>query len=168
MKPYLVAILVVVADRISKWLVMHNMQLHESIDLIGENFLKLTYVQNPGIAFGIQIIPGTFLAIFSIVTSLILIVIIYQQRNQSPLLTFSLSLILGGAIGNVIDRLKYGEVIDFIDVDFPNLIMARWPVFNIADSAVTIGMCLLAFYLIRQPSHQTTSSTLSSPPPELH
>ena len=155
MKPYLVAILIVVADRISKWLVMHNMQLGESIRLIGENFLRFTYVHNPGIAFGIRIIPGTFLAVFSLVTSLILIVII------------SLSLILGGAIGNVIDRLKYGEVIDFIDVDFPNLIMARWPVFNIADSAVTIGMCLLAIYLIRQPSHQTTSSTLSAPPPEL-
>ncbi len=166
MKPYLAAILIVAADRISKWIVMHNMQPGESIRLIGENFLRFTYVHNPGIAFGIRIIPGTFLAVFSIITSLILIVILYQQRHQSPLLTFSLSLILGGAIGNVIDRLMYGEVIDFIDVDFPNFIMTRWPVFNIADSAVTVGMCLLVIYLIRQPSQKTSSSTLSTPPPE--
>ena len=166
MKPYLTAILIVVADRISKWIVIHNMQPGESIRLIGENLLRFTYVQNPGIAFGIRIIPGSFLAVFSIITSLILIVILYQQRRQLTWMSFSLGLILGGAIGNVIDRLKYGEVIDFIDVDFPNLIMARWPVFNIADSAVTIGMCLLAIYLIRQPSPQTATSTLSTSPPE--
>jgi signal peptidase II len=166
MKPYFTAILIVIADRISKWIVVHNMQPGESIHLIGDNLLRFTYVQNPGIAFGIRIIPGTFLAVFSIVTSLILIVILYQQRNQFSLMTLSLGLILGGAIGNVIDRLIYGKVVDFIDVDFPNFIMSRWPVFNIADSAVTIGMCLLAIYLIRQPSPQTASSTLSTSPSE--
>lgn len=166
MKPYWTAILIVIADRISKWLVIHNMQPGESIPLIGENLLRFTFVQNPGIAFGIRLIPGTFLAVFSIVTSLILIIILYQQRRQFTWMTFSLGLILGGAIGNVIDRLLYGEVIDFIDVDFPNLIMTRWPVFNIADSAVTVGMCLLAIYLIRQPSPQTASSTLSTSPSE--
>jgi signal peptidase II len=166
MKPYWTPILIVIADRISKWLVIQNMRPGESIPLIGENLLRFTYVQNPGIAFGIRLIPGTFLAVFSIITSLILIAILYHQRQRFTWMTFSLGLILGGAIGNVIDRILYGEVIDFIDADFPNFIMTRWPVFNIADSAVTVGMCLLAIYLIRQPSPQTASSTLTTSPSE--
>ena len=167
MKHYLVAILVVIADRITKWLVMQNMQLGESIRLLGDDLLRFTYVHNPGIAFGIRVIPPSVLTVFSIVTSIVLIVFIYYQRRESPMLVLSLSMILGGAIGNVIDRLLYGEVIDFIDVDFPDFIMARWAVFNVADSAVTIGMCILAIYLIRQPSAEKALSTPITPPPEL-
>jgi signal peptidase II len=159
MKSYLWAILVIVADRISKMLVIDNMTLGESIPLIGNNFLRFTYVQNPGIAFGIHIFPNTFHLVFSLAASVVLIIYLFHIRGQSSFLKIPLSLILGGALGNAIDRIFYGQVIDFIDFDFPNFIMSRWPVFNLADSAVTIGMILLVIYLIFMVEPDTATSS---------
>jgi signal peptidase II len=159
MKSYLWAILVIIADRISKMLVMDNMTLGESIPLIGNNFLRLTYVQNPGIAFGIRIFPNMFHLVFSLAASLVVIIYLLYIRKQTNFLKIPLSLILGGALGNAIDRIFYGQVIDFIDFDFPNFIMSRWPVFNFADSAVTIGMILLVIYLIFMVEPDTATSS---------
>ena len=159
MKSYLWAILVILADRVSKMLVMDNMTLGESIPLIGNNFLRLTYVQNPGIAFGLRIFPNTFHLVFSLAASLVLVIYLFHIRSQSNFLKIPLSLILGGALGNAIDRIFYGQVIDFIDFDFPNFIMSRWPVFNLADSAVTVGMVMLVIYLIFMVEPETAPSS---------
>jgi signal peptidase II len=164
MFPYIVALLIVLVDRWTKWLVTQRMTPGESILVIGDNFLRLTYVQNPGIAFGVRLIPRWFLLIFHLLASVVLMIYLYHIRRQSTFIKIPLSLILGGAIGNVIDRILYGEVTDFIDVDFPDFIMARWPVFNVADSAVTVGITILIAYMIFQPRPKTVPASHSSIP----
>ncbi|MGB9643327.1 MAG: signal peptidase II, partial [Candidatus Ratteibacteria bacterium] len=104
----------------------------------------------------------SFFAIFSIIASIAIFYYLYRVRDDRPIVRFSLALILGGAIGNLIDRVFYGylfdggslfhgRVVDFIDVDFFNVNilgyhLSRWPVFNIADSAVTVGVLLLLIF----------------------
>lgn len=168
-----VTLAVVIIDQLTKLMVrgvkipvlgidIHGMTLYSSRPLIG-NFLRLTYIENPGMAFGIDFGWKSFFAIFSIIASVAIFYYLYKVRDDSPVVRFSLALILGGAIGNLIDRVFYGylfdggslfhgKVVDFIDMDFFNVNilgyhLSRWPVFNIADSAVTIGvLLLLVFY----------------------
>ncbi len=125
------------------------------------DFLRMTYIENPGMAFGIDIGGKMFFSIFSIVASIGIIFYLYKVRDESLLFRFSLAMILGGAVGNLIDRvfygvifnqapLFYGRVVDFIDADFFNINLFgyhlnRWPVFNIADASVTCGVVLLLF-----------------------
>jgi signal peptidase II len=126
---------------------VHNlMQLHQSIAIV-DNFVHLTYLRNTGAAFGFlagdRSVPR--MAIFILISLIAIGCIVYLLKNLRPgrnTATFSLSLILGGAIGNLIDRLRLGEVIDFIDLHWHRL---HWPAFNIADSAITIGVILLLF-----------------------
>ncbi len=144
MKYYFVALLIVLLDQWSKWLVMENMGLGESITLI-ENWLYLTSHRNAGAAFGI--LQGQQW-LFIVITVVVIGVILYalQKFRQERLLALSLSLILGGAIGNFIDRLRFGEVVDFIDV---RIFTYHYPIFNVADSAVVIGGVLLAISMLR-------------------
>lgn len=123
------------------------------------NFFRLTYIENPGMAFGIDIGGKLFFSLFSILLSVGIVYYLYRARNENPGFRISLALILGGAIGNLIDRtfygvifneapLFYGKVVDFFDVDFFDVnifgySLSRWPVFNVADAAVTIGIILL-------------------------
>jgi signal peptidase II len=131
----LTALLIIIADQLSKHLITSLMQAGESIPLI-EGFLHLTYVLNPGAAFGMLPYQTIF---FVIITIVVVIFIVYYYRLLSAdhrLLRFSLALLLGGALGNLVDRLRTGYVIDFIDFKI-------WPpVFNIADSAIVIGIGL--------------------------
>jgi signal peptidase II len=135
--------------------------LGSSTPVLGD-FLRLTYIENPGMAFGIDLGGKLFFSLFSIAASIGILMYLYQMRNEKFLFRFSLALILGGAIGNLIDRvfygvlygdasLFYGRVVDFIDVDFFNLNifgyhLSRWPIFNIADSSVTVGVLLLLIF----------------------
>jgi len=140
------------------------MYIGESIRVIG-NFFKITYIENPGMAFGFN--PGSdfklWISIFSLIASIGLLVYLYIVRNNTLSLRIALAMILGGAVGNLIDRafygiiykyspVFYGKVVDFLDFDFFNFAIfgrnyERWPIFNIADAAVTIGvMILLLFY----------------------
>jgi len=121
----------------------------------------LTYTENPGIALGISLGNKLFLTLFTIVSAVGIFIYLYRVRNNGFLLKLSLALILGGAIGNLIDRtfygvifgngsLFYGKVVDFIDIDFFNINIFgyhidRWPIFNIADAAVSTGVVLLLF-----------------------
>jgi len=94
----------------------------------------------------------------------LLIYLILQPHKKSTatppkLVQLALALILGGAVGNLIDRLLFGRVTDFFDFDFPNFIITRWPVFNIADSAVTIGVTLWCLHLIISPGSRSAPST---------
>jgi signal peptidase II len=166
---------VIIADQLSKFYVkgisipflninFEGMYFGESISVIGD-FFRITFTENPGMAFGFD--PGSdfklFISVFSLVASIGLLIYLFAIRRKSLSLKIAIALILGGAVGNVIDRmfygmiydyapLFYGKVVDFFDFDFFNFSIFgrsydRWPIFNIADAAVSIGvLILLVFY----------------------
>ena len=135
----LVIFLTVCLDQATKILIRETMVLGQSIPIIGE-FFRITYVENPGIAFGIRVSNTLIFTILSILASIGIGVYLFMHRDESLRFRLALALILGGAFGNLIDRLLFNKVVDFFDVGIGNL---RWPVFNIADSAVVIGMIIL-------------------------
>ena len=163
---YGVMMVVIVAtlflDQLTKYIIKSSMTLGESIPVLG-NFFRITYVENPGMAFGIRIENPTTFAVVSIFAALLVFYYLYRLRKQGWVLQTALSLIAAGAIGNLLDRFLYGKVVDFLDFEFfdvsippfkflslhfPGYSMTRWPVFNVADSAVTIGMILLIGYIL--------------------
>lgn len=182
MKVLYLTIAIVVFDQITKLLVkgfslfgisVEGMHYGESIPVLGDLF-KLTYIENPGMAFGITLGAKSFFAIVSIIASLVILVYLHRSRSEPLLYRLSIAMILGGALGNLIDRVFYGvlygqaplfhgRVVDFFDVDFPDLNLLgyqlnRWPVFNIADASVTVGVVLL---LILSVGRRTTPSVAS-------
>lgn len=142
-------------------IIWEGMDYGQTIPLIGD-ILRLTYIENPGMAFGIDFGGKIFFGVFSIIASIGIFWYLYTIRPERLRVRLPLALILGGAFGNLIDRVFYGvlygeapifqgAVVDFIDVIFFNINifgyqMARWPVFNIADSSVTIGVILLLIF----------------------
>jgi signal peptidase II len=140
---FVIVLLVLLCDQFSKFIVIKNLSLHQSIPLI-KGIFHLTLVYNRGAAFGIlkNQIP---LFIFTSLIAVILIYFNYRQNTKKKTFSYNLSLglILAGALGNLIDRLFLGYVIDFLDFRI-------WPVFNIADSAITVGAFLLAYSIFRQ------------------
>ncbi len=174
MKVLYTTLLVVVIDQISKFIVKggtipflnikaNGMDYGQSINVIGD-FFKITFVENPGLAFGIDVSDSSklILSIFSLMASIGIFYYLYKSRNQKFIVRFALALILGGAIGNLIDRafygliydyapLFYGRVVDFFNVDFFDFTIFgrtydRWPIFNIADASVSIGVVLLIIF----------------------
>ncbi len=141
---YVAALLIFWFDQWTKKLVAEKMVLGESIVLI-DRWLYLTSHRNAGAAFGI--LQGQRW-LFIVVTVAVVAVIVYTlwRKRQERLLCWSLSLILGGAVGNLSDRIRFGEVVDFIDV---RIFGYHYPIFNVADSAVVIGGALLALTLWR-------------------
>ena len=137
---YFVIVAIIVLDQISKHMVKSQFMLNESIAVI-ENIFHLTYVRNFGAAFGILKHQKMFFVLLTTTVLIGIIVFIRKQSNIHSLVKWSLSLVVGGAVGNLIDRVVYGYVIDFFD--FP-----IWPVFNIADMAIVVGAFLLSYYLI--------------------
>jgi signal peptidase II len=180
---------IVVLDQVTKLMVKgfsipflninyEGMYLGQMIPVFGD-FFRLTFVENPGMAFGYD--PGSefklIISIFSLVASIGLIFYLYVIRDKSWSLKIAIALILGGAIGNLIDRtfygvffdyspLFYGKVVDFFDVDFFDFTLFgrsydRWPVFNIADAAVTMGvLVLLVFYKKHQEEDEKVEAVL--------
>jgi signal peptidase II len=150
----LVALVVIALDQLTKQLVVANLGLHDSIPVIS-GFLNLVHVRNPGAAFGfLANMPGYFRSVFfiSVTIGAIALILFYLKQNkvtEKPLL-LSLSLIFAGAIGNLIDRLRFGEVVDFVDVYVST---HHWPAFNVADSAISVGAVFLLISLI---SHKKT------------
>jgi signal peptidase II len=131
-----IAIIIVVLDFLTKRAVTAKVMPHENINILP--FLRIVYVENKGAAFGLFAALGNkFFIVISLIT--IAVIIIYALKFAKGLETYSFSLILGGAIGNLIDRLTIGKVVDFIDVFIGNW---HWPAFNVADSALTIGIGL--------------------------
>ena len=164
---YSVIAVIVFSDQLTKYIVKSSMYLYESINLLGD-FLRFTYIENPGMAFGIQFQNKFWFTLLSVLAAGIVVFYLLRMPNERFIFRFSLALILGGAIGNLIDRLSFGKVVDFIDVEFfdislpsfkflflsfPGYDMTRWPVFNIADSAVTCGMILLTWMVFTQKTH---------------
>lgn len=136
----LITLAVVALDRMTKWLVVRRIPLGHEIPVLGQWGL-LTHIKNTGAAFGL--FPGSIvpLILVSLLASVIVVAMAQRARGQWSRLV-PLGLILGGAIGNLIDRVVHGKVTDFILVGIPN--GSRFPVFNVADSAVTIGVAILA------------------------
>jgi signal peptidase II len=126
------------------------MYLHESVRLAGD-FLRLTYARNSGIAFGLSpgFLSGSLLLAITLAGSGLILVFLLTQRELGVGKSAIVGLILGGAVGNLIDRIATGEVVDFLDVGIGS---TRWPVFNIADSAVVVGVVL---YVLTDKRHQT-------------
>ncbi|MCX6144935.1 MAG: signal peptidase II [Ignavibacteriales bacterium] len=150
-----------------------GIQVGTTIPIIGA-FLHITFIENPGMAFGIDVGGKLFLTIFSIVASIGIFIYLFKIRQEALVIRLALALILGGAIGNLIDRvfygvifgegsLFYGKVVDFIDVDFFNIDFLgyhinRFPVFNVADSSVSIGVVMLLLFHKRFTAAEDASS----------
>ncbi len=147
-----ISLLIVILDQSSKFLVRSTMGLHDSIPVI-KNFFHLTYVTNDGMAFGINFPGGIYIfTIASFLLTIFLLVYLWSERKTSLFLRISLALIIGGAIGNFIDRFIFKEVVDMFDFIFWG---HHWYIFNVADSAVTIGMILYLIYsFFLQPKKQ--------------
>ncbi len=153
--------LLIALDQITKVLVRQNFELHESVPVF-DNVVRLTYVLNPGIAFGLPVAQPTLLLIFGWIAAALLAVYLFSLAKRSDVTAWPVMLFLAGAVGNSIDRSLFGQVTDFVDVDFPNVIMERWPVFNVADSCVSIGivlMLLLLFFHHKKVAEPTYSHT---------
>jgi signal peptidase II len=149
------SVLAVVLDQGSKLLISSSMKLYQSIPLIPS--FRLTYVHNTGAAFSFLSEAGGwqrwFFAGLALVISIIITIWLTRLQKHETLLAASLSLILGGAVGNLIDRLAYGYVIDFLDVYYGTW---HWPAFNIADSAITLGVILMLIEsFISKPEQET-------------
>jgi len=134
--------IVVVFDQMSKIWVDLTLELHQSIPVMPS--FSITYAHNYGAAFSFLSDAGGwqrwFFAVLAIVVSIGIVVYLKKLKSEEKLLAVSLSLILGGAIGNIIDRVLYGYVIDFLDIYYQAY---HWPIFNIADSAITVGVGLM-------------------------
>lgn len=120
------------------------------IDLIGD-WLKFTYTENPGIAFGLQLAGPMFITIFALIATIGIFYYLYKTKRDNIYYILAFGLIIGGAIGNLIDRFLYGQVIDFIHFDlYKGYIfgkyIALWPIFNIADSAITVGVAIMLIW----------------------
>lgn len=141
---YVIAAVIVVFDQITKIAVNRSLELYEQISITG--FFNITKAYNYGAAFSFLDIAGGsqrwFFTIISFVVSVILIVWLYRLTKQEKLMSLSISLILGGAVGNLIDRFWYGYVVDFIQVYWGN---AYFPSFNIADAAISCGAALMLY-----------------------
>ncbi len=188
MRALYVTTVIVVLDQVTKLLVKGfsvplfdfyhaGIPLGSTHAIIGD-FLRLTYIENPGMAFGIDLGGKLFLTLFSIAASIGIFYYLWKVRGESLIIRFSLAMILGGAIGNLIDRvfygvffgegpLFYGKVVDFLDMDFFNisilsLHITRWPVFNVADASVSLGVLLLLVFHRRFTQEEEPSVSLAT------
>ena len=145
----IISVVILALDQATKLYVDANFRLHESMPVI-RGFFNLTYVRNKGAAFGIladNAVRIPFFITVSIVAMFGILWYINRVRNDQKLTVFSLSLVFAGAFGNLIDRVRLGEVIDFLDVFWQRY---HWPAFNVADSAITVGVTLLLIDMWRE------------------
>ncbi|NND71528.1 MAG: peptidase A8 [Rhodothermales bacterium] len=157
-----ISIIAVLADQVTKVLVVRNMYQHQSIPILGD-WLKLTYLENPGMAFGISFGPPAMISIFSVIATFLIVFYLVKVRHGFLPYRASIGLVLGGAFGNIIDRVFYGtiyydnplfqgRVVDFIHVDIWRGILPEWiplmggnslalfPIWNVADMAIVVGV----------------------------
>ena len=155
-KFYLITLSVLVLDHLTKWIVRTNMELHSAFDVI-TGYLRISYVQNSGIAFGlfadIQSAWKPYILALMAVTAIVVIVL-YSARMPSNriLLQIALAVTMGGILGNFTDRIMNGFVVDFIEVHLRD--QFHWPTFNLADSAITIGIVFLLIDTIKNPDKE--------------
>ncbi|HPS65037.1 MAG TPA: signal peptidase II [Ignavibacteria bacterium] len=175
MRVIILTVVLVIIDQISKLMIKgfsipflgishKGMEYGNSFNVI-DGIFKITFIENPGMAFGLEIIGKLGLCLFTVAATILIIYFIYLNRNESRYLRIALAFILGGAVGNLIDRtfygmmygyapIFYGKVVDFFHVDIQNIRLfgkiINYPIFNVADIAVTVGfvMILLGYKVI--------------------
>ena len=172
MRVLYVTLFVLATDQVTKFLVkglkigwlginLQGMPYGTSKELAGK-YVRLTFIENPGMAFGIDASPKMFLTLFTIIASFIILYYIYKHRKDGLLIRLSLAFILAGALGNLIDRtfygmiyhyapFFYGRVVDFVQVEFWSFTFlgrtySSWPIFNVADVSVTIGFLIIIIF----------------------
>jgi signal peptidase II len=149
----LAALGVLAADFFTKRLIAGTFHPHEVRQVVGD-WIRLTYIHNPGAAFGL--FPGSRTVLIAVSLAAIVVVTAVAWRKTAPREVLPLGLILGGAVGNLVDRIRLGEVVDFVQVGIPP--ENYWPVFNVADSAVTVGVAWLALLLLRPATPQIVAN----------
>ncbi len=140
----LIAIVILIMDIISKQLIINNLIIGESISVI-KNFFNISYIQNTGAAWGIFSSSTMLLIIFSILVLIVIIWIIVKEKKMKTSSIIAFGLLIGGLIGNLIDRIRYGYVIDFFDF---KIFGYSFPVFNVADMSICIGIFLIIYLII--------------------
>lgn len=150
---YLIALVIIGIDQMTKWIIVRTMELGERIPVI-ESFFYITSHRNSGAAWGILEGQMTFFYIITIIVVIGIIFYMQKYAKESRLLGVSLSLLLGGAIGNFIDRLLHQEVVDFLDF---HIFGYNFPIFNMADSSLTIGVILVIIATIMDESKKGKS-----------
>lgn len=147
----LIAIAIVALDRLTKWAIVKTIVLEDAVSII-PGFFRLTHLENPGAAFSLfaestSPFKTALLVSFSLAALAVVGFLLWRSRNEYNITTLSLSLILGGAVGNLWDRLADGMVTDFLDFYVG---IHHWPPFNIADSAIVVGAMLLLLHMLRK------------------
>ncbi len=153
-----VAVLVFVLDRLTKSWVEQSIPLHEGRDVVGE-YVRIVHTQNTGAAFGLLPERTTLLSVLSVLAVLAIVYYYRQFANSSPLVTATLGMQLGGAFGNLLDRVTKGYVVDFVDVGIPGGV--RFWAFNVADSSIVVGIILVTglLWLEERRGGQATSGS---------
>src|SRR4029077_6706589 len=154
----LIALAVLLLDRFTKWLVIRNIALDDSISIIPGLF-RLTHLENPGAAFSLfaessSPFKNVLLVAISVAALVVVALLLWMRRSDFNAATVALSLILGGALGNLWDRLSDGKVTDFLDFYIG---VHHWPPFNVADSAIVVGALLLMSRMMRKDKHSAAS-----------
>ena len=140
-----IIVAIIALDQWSKWAIKTSFNLYQSEPVI-QDLLHFTYVTNDGMAFGLSFPGGKhILLVMTILLTGFIIGFLWKEREGHPLVKYGLALILSGAVGNLIDRLLYGKVVDFLDLMIGDF---HWYIFNVADSSVTIGMVLFIVHSI--------------------
>lgn len=160
--------IVLVADQVTKYIALSTLKVGLPVNVIGD-FCRWTLTFNPGGAFGMKLGGTTYYLLSSLAIFVVLAAYIWRHRHISYI-AIPLTIVSGGAVGNIIDRIRFGEVVDFIDCEFFNISIGgyhleRWPIFNIADMAVSCGIIatiLLILYHSRVKQHDI--SQLSESP----
>jgi signal peptidase II len=153
-----IAGLVVAADQITKWMVLSHLPLYHSIVVI-PGFFNLTHIHNPGGAFGFlsgqsSNIRHFMFVVVSLLATGLIFWFYYKTPRSHPLLAAGFAMIFGGALGNLIDRLRFGKVVDFLDFYLSGW---HWPAFNVADSAISVGIAIFVYHLIFKKYPETSA-----------
>ena len=146
---YFISLVIVLLDQLAKLLVVRSMRLGQNIPIVS-GFFDLTFVLNPGAAFSLfatlpEWVRNPFFILISVGAAVLIVAYRSRYLRENRLASVSLALILGGAIGNLIDRLWYGVVVDFLDA---HIYQYHWPIFNVADSAISVGVTLLLIEML--------------------
>lgn len=161
MKPvrfYLLAVIIVILDQLTKWVVQAKLPLDNvPVPAVGR-FLYLTHTRNTGGAFSLFQAGNTVFIVVAFAAIIALVYAYHKMKRTDLAVTAALALALGGAIGNLIDRIRFGFVVDFFDIQ-AGTGHSIWPIFNVADSAITVGIVLLAFHFLfaKSPAGQDSA-----------
>ncbi len=162
----LISILVILLDQTTKLLILNNFAEGEAVSIIG-NLLYFQFVYNEGGAMGTSLGPSWLYTILTLAALALIIWYFIKDKSDGASIKVPLALIFGGAVGNLIDRIRFGKVVDFIDADFPDipfLGITRWWTFNIADAAITCGLVIFVVILLFRKKRNVVPVADNSPP----